>query len=114
MKLCILSTWIGIFFHPEKHVSQPVLQTPVKYTIMKAFETGLCTIPAKKGFNRKKFLRDFRQNSSVHGLATFTRIPMVSKVFRYRLWAHPDTGNFLAILTAVLLVYNISLNYVIL
>lgn len=37
------------FFHPEKHVSQPVLLTPLKYTIMKAFKTGLCTIyPPKK------------------------------------------------------------------
>lgn len=85
---------------------------------MKAFETGLCTIPPKKNsiarIPEPEVPRDFRQNGSVHGLASFTRIGMVSRVFRSRFWAHPDIGNFVAILTAVLLVYNISLNYVIL
>jgi len=99
-------------------MSQTELQTLVKYTIMKAFETGLCTISPKKDsiarIPESEVQRDFRQNISVHGLATFIRIRMVSKVCRSRLWTHLDIGNFPAILIVVLLVYNISLNYVIL
>lgn len=85
---------------------------------MKAFETGLCNIPPPKKriqeFLKSEVPRDFRQNNSVHGLTTFTRIHMVSKVLKSRLWTHPGIGNSVAILPVVSLVYDISLNYVIL
>lgn len=133
MKLCWHKTWkirfanvnnlAGFFmymdrdfFQPDIHASQPVLWALVKHAIMKTFEIGLCTIPPKKGsiarIPKSEVLIVFRQNISVRGLGPFTRICVVSKIFR--LWAHPDISNFIIILTAVLLVSNISLNYVIL